>query len=112
MAIARQEEVEHATEEGASLVILAAPVEFLGDEEGRLVGMRLQQMEPGPPDQIGRPRPEPIEGSESTIDLDVAVVAVGNTPNSLLPKTGELAGHVDRRRRDRPYYQTWCLRRR
>ncbi len=88
---ARREEIEHAKEEGVRFATLAAPVELLGDDEGRLTGARIQRMLLGPPDDSGRRRPEPIDGSEYEVGLDVAVVAVGNTPNPLLPRTdGEL----------------------
>jgi len=84
---ARGEEIAHAEEEGVDLVTLAAPVELLGDGDGRLTGAVIQRMQLGESDDSGRRRPEPIAGSEYAIDLDVAIVAVGNSPNPLLPRT-------------------------
>jgi glutamate synthase (NADPH/NADH) small chain len=84
---ARAEEVAHAMEEGVHFVTLTAPVEFLGDDDGWLQGVRVQRMRLGAPDEGGRRRPEPIADSTYTTGIDVAVIAIGNTPNPLLPKT-------------------------
>ena len=84
---ARNEEIDHAKAEHIDFMTLVAPVEFLGNEDGRLTGVRLQRMEPGPPDESGRRRPEPIDGEFVDIPLDGAVVAIGNTPNPLIHKT-------------------------
>ncbi len=84
---ARREEITHAKEERVRFVMLAAPVEFLGDEDGRLTGMRIQHMRLGAPDESGRRSPEPVEGSTYDAPVDVVVIAVGNTPNPLLPRT-------------------------
>ncbi len=84
---AREEEVIHAQDEGVLLQLLAAPVEFLGNDDGVLTGVRLVRMELGEPDDSGRRRPAPVLGSEWEEALDVAVVALGNSPNPLLPKT-------------------------
>ncbi|MGA1840107.1 MAG: NADPH-dependent glutamate synthase [bacterium] len=80
---ARAEEVENALEEGIELVTLAAPVRILGDEKGWVRGMECQRMELGEPDASGRRRPVPIPGSEFIIDVDVIVVAIGQSPNLL-----------------------------
>jgi glutamate synthase (NADPH/NADH) small chain len=84
---ARLEEVAHAREEGVVFTMLAAPVEFIGDTDGWLTGVRLQGMALGDPDESGRRQPRPVPGSEHVVDLDVAVIAIGNTPNPLLPRT-------------------------
>ena len=81
---ARREEVIHAEEEGIEFVFLAAPLEFTGDENGWLKKVRLQRMELGEPDAGGRRRPVPIEGSEYSLDIEMAVIAIGNGANPLL----------------------------
>ncbi|MFC1731671.1 NADPH-dependent glutamate synthase [candidate division KSB1 bacterium] len=83
---ARNEEIEHAKEEGVIFDLLVAPVRFLGDENGNLIGVECKRMELGEPDDSGRRRPIPIEGSEFTIDCDLAVVAIGNGANPLIQK--------------------------
>ena len=83
---ARREEVHHARQEGVRFDLLATPVEFFGDEDGFLKKVRLQRMELGEPDEGGRRRPVPVAGSEWVEEVDVAVVAIGNSPNPLLPK--------------------------
>jgi len=83
---ARGEEIHHAEEEGVEFLLLAAPLEFIGDENGRLTGVRCQKMELGEPDASGRRRPVPIEGSEFEIACDTAVVAIGAGANPLLTK--------------------------
>ena len=84
---ARIEEVHHARDEGVDIVTLTAPLAFSGDDEGTLTSMTLQKMDLGEPDDSGRRRPVPIEGSEYEIPVDVAIVAIGNQPNPLLLKT-------------------------
>ena len=86
-APARHEELEHAEEEGIVFEYLAAPLEYLGDQEGFLTGMRCQRMELGEPDKSGRPRPVPIEGSEFEIAVDLAILAIGQSPNPLIKET-------------------------
>ncbi len=80
---ARVEEVKHAKEEGVQFMMLTNPVKFEGDENGWLKSMTCLKMELGAPDDSGRRRPVPIEGSEFRIDLDIAVVAIGNGSNPL-----------------------------
>jgi glutamate synthase (NADPH/NADH) small chain len=80
---ARVEEIEHAREEGVEIRLLVAPVEFNG-EDGWLSSVKIQKMELGEPDDHGRARPVPIEGSFETIVTDAAVVAIGNAPNPVL----------------------------
>ncbi len=84
---ARQEEIHHAKEEGIELLFLSNPVEFIGDKDGWLKAVKLQKMELGEPDASGRRRPIPIPGSEYEIDLDMAVIAIGNGSNPIIQKT-------------------------
>ena len=86
---ARQEEVENAEEEGIIFNLLTNPKCFIGDERGWLKAMELYRMELGEPDESGRRRPVTIPGSEFEIEVDVAVVALGTTPNPLIPTTTE-----------------------
>ena len=83
----RAEEIHHAEEEGVEFQLLVNPVEFLGDDKGALVAARCQQMELGEPDDSGRRRPVPIEGSEFDLPLALVVVAVGTTANPLVQST-------------------------
>ncbi|MCL1693156.1 MAG: NADPH-dependent glutamate synthase, partial [Actinomycetia bacterium] len=84
---ARDEEIEHAKEEGIIFDFLVSPVELLGNDEGWLTGVRFQRMELGEPDDSGRRRPVPIEGDIFDLQADVVIVAIGNSPNPLLPAT-------------------------
>ena len=84
---ARIEEIHHAEEEGIEFHLLTAPVAFLGDEEGRLRAAVLQRMTLGEPDESGRRRPVPLEGSEYEEPIDVAVIAIGTGPNPLISRT-------------------------
>lgn len=83
---ARIEEVKHAKEEGVEFLTLHNPIEYLGDENGRVKHMRLQRMELGEPDASGRRRPVPVEGAVETIDVDEVIVSVGVSPNPLIPQ--------------------------
>ncbi len=82
---ARIEEVKHAKEEGVEFMMLCNPLEYYADAKGRVKGMRLNRMGLGEPDASGRRRPMPIEGSEFELDVDLVVVAVGVSPNPLVP---------------------------
>jgi glutamate synthase (NADPH/NADH) small chain len=82
---ARLEEVKHAKEEGVEFLTLHNPIEYLGDERGRVRQMRLQKMALGEPDASGRRRPVPIEGAIETVDVDEVIVSVGVSPNPLIP---------------------------
>ena len=84
---ARLEEIEHAKEEGVKLHLLTAPVRFIGDENNNVTGMECLKMELGEPDSSGRRRPVPIKNSEFKFDVDTVVMAIGQSPNPLLPKT-------------------------
>jgi glutamate synthase (NADPH/NADH) small chain len=84
---ARIEEIHHGRDEGVEFVTLTAPIEFLDDGKGWLAGVKIIKMELGEPDASGRRRPVPIEGSEEIIPIDTAVIAIGNSPNQLVPQT-------------------------
>ena len=84
---ARREEVENAMEEGIIFKFLTNPVEFIGNEQGWVTSMKCIEMELGEPDDSGRRRPIPKEGSEFIIDIDTVVVALGTTPNPLIAST-------------------------
>ncbi|MCD4737014.1 MAG: NADPH-dependent glutamate synthase [Bacteroidales bacterium] len=83
---ARVEEVKHAIEEGIEFMNLHNPVEYGADENGRVNRMRLQKMELGEPDASGRRRPVPMEGSEFDVEVDTVIVAVGVSPNPIIPR--------------------------
>ncbi len=84
---ARVEEVHHAKEEGVEFCVLQNPKRILGNEQGHVVGVECLRYELGEPDDSGRRRPVPIEGSEFTIDVDTVIVAIGNGANPLLEQT-------------------------
>ena len=97
---ARVAEIHHAEEEGIEFFLLTNPVEYLGNEKGRLTGMTCLKMELGEPDDSGRRRPVPIEGSEFDLECDLCIVAVGSGANPLLTQsTPELElnqwGYID-----------------
>jgi glutamate synthase (NADPH) small chain len=84
---ARREEIHHAIEEGIKFDLLVAPVEVLGDEYGQVKGLKCIRMQLGEPDASGRRSPVPIEGSEFILDCDTVIVAIGNSPNPIIPRT-------------------------
>jgi glutamate synthase (NADPH/NADH) small chain len=84
---ARIEEVHHAQEEGVQFKLLTNPVEYIGDKDGWVTGVRCQRMELGEPDDSGRRRPVPVAGSEFVIPVDTVVVAVGTMANPIVPAT-------------------------
>ena len=84
---ARKEEVEHAEEEGIIFRLLENPTRILGNEDGWVSGMETVKMELGEPDESGRRRPVVIDGSESVLDIDTVIVAIGQTPNPLIRQT-------------------------
>ncbi len=84
---ARLEEVHHAEQEEIIFKILSNPLRFLGNAEGRLTGVECLRMELGEPDDSGRRSPVPVPGSEFVIDIDVAIIAIGNAPNPIIQKT-------------------------
>ena len=82
---ARVEEVKHAKEEGIEFMTLHNPIEYTGNEKGRVTAMRLQKMELGEPDASGRRKPVAVEGATEEIPVDVVIVSVGVSPNPLIP---------------------------
>jgi glutamate synthase (NADPH) small chain len=84
---ARIEERHHAKEEGIEFINLTNPLEYYCDEKGRVNRMKVQKMELGEPDSSGRRRPVPMEGSDYYIDVDMVIVAIGVSPNPLIPKS-------------------------
>ena len=84
---ARNEEIEHAHEEGVIFQTLTAPTEILGDDEGNVCGIKCIRMELGEPDDSGRRRPVPVEGSEYIKEVDTVIMAIGTSPNPLIRNT-------------------------
>lgn len=84
---ARHEEAENAEEEGIIFKLLTNPKQIVGDDKGWVKGMECYEMELGEPDASGRRRPVTKQGSEFIMDVDVVVVALGTTPNPLIPAT-------------------------
>ncbi len=84
---ARLEEVKHAKEEGVEFLTLHNPIEYIADEYGRVKQVRLQKMELGEPDASGRRSPVAIPGATETIDIDLAIVSVGVSPNPIVPSS-------------------------
>ena len=85
---ARLEEVKHAKEEGINFLTLHNPIEYIADETGAVKQAVLQVMELGEPDASGRRSPVPVEGKKTvTLDVDQVIVAVGVSPNPLVPKS-------------------------
>ncbi|HPI90672.1 MAG TPA: NADPH-dependent glutamate synthase [Spirochaetota bacterium] len=84
---ARAEEIHHAEEEGVIFELLSNPLKFIGGDDGRLSAVACQRMELGEPDASGRRRPVPMEGSEYILDIDLAIVAIGNAPNPIIQRT-------------------------
>jgi glutamate synthase (NADPH/NADH) small chain len=87
---ARVEELHHAQEEGVEFHWLTAPVEILDDSDGNVRAMRCVRMELGEPDESGRRRPVPIEGSEFEFETDMVVYAIGTNANPILGQTSKL----------------------
>ena len=84
---ARAEEVHHAEQEGVQFRLLTNPIRVIGDARHRVVGMECIEMELGEPDESGRRRPVPVAGSEFVTEVDTVIVAIGNKPNPLVPRT-------------------------
>ena len=82
---ARVEEVHHARQEGVEFLTLHNPLEYIGDENGRVRAMKLQRMELGEPDSSGRRSPVPVEGAIEEVEVDLVIVSVGVSPNPLIP---------------------------
>ena len=86
---ARREEAENAEEEGVIFQFLTNPVRFLADDQAQVKAMECVEMELGEPDASGRPRPIPKRNSEFLIETDTVIIALGTTPNPLIPATTE-----------------------
>jgi glutamate synthase (NADPH/NADH) small chain len=86
---ARAEEVENAEEEGIHFRLLTNPIRFIGNDRGFLEKVECLKMRLSEPDASGRRRPEPIEGSNITIEIDTAVIAIGQSPNPIIQQTTE-----------------------
>jgi glutamate synthase (NADPH/NADH) small chain len=86
---ARAAEIHHAEEEGIEFFLLTNPTRYIGDDRGRLTGMECLRMELGEPDDSGRRRPVPVEGSEFEMACDLVIVAVGSGANPLLTQSTE-----------------------
>jgi glutamate synthase (NADPH) small chain len=84
---ARKEEIHHAMEEGVQFMMLTAPINFTGNGDGKVKSMECIKMQLGEPDASGRRRPVPMEGSNFTLEVDLVVVAIGNSSNPLIPQT-------------------------
>ena len=84
---ARIEEIHHAKEEGVQFHLLTTPIRYIGDDDGKVKAMECLKMKLGEPDASGRRRPVPIEGSNYTMDVDLVVVAIGNSSNPLVQAT-------------------------
>jgi len=84
---ARTEEVRHGGEEGVKFMFLTAPVRFIGDRNGRLEAMELVRTELSSPDETGRRRAVPVAGSEFRVEVDIAIIAIGNDVNPLISAT-------------------------
>jgi glutamate synthase (NADPH) small chain len=82
---ARLEEIENAEEEGVIFDYLTLPIRYIGDSNGWVRQMEFLRMELGEPDASGRRSPVPIKGSETIVDVDAVVCAIGNSPNPLIP---------------------------
>lgn len=83
---ARDEEIQHAREEGVDFRLLRNPIRFKGDN-GRVEQVECVEMDLGEPDESGRPRPVPKEGSEFSLPVDNVIIAIGNSPHPLIPRT-------------------------
>jgi glutamate synthase (NADPH/NADH) small chain len=84
---ARAEEIHNAEEEGIEFKFLTAPTKIIGDEQGNVKAMEYKTMELSEPDASGRRRPIPIKGSETTMDIDTVIIAIGRTPNPIIQST-------------------------
>jgi glutamate synthase (NADPH/NADH) small chain len=84
---ARKEEIHHAKQEGIEFLLLANPNKFIGDKDGWLTGVELIKMELGESDASGRRKPVPIKDSNYILDIDMAVIAIGNGSNPIIQQT-------------------------
>ncbi len=86
-APAREEEIAHAEEEGIILDFLALPIEVLGDENGNITGMECIRMRLDEPDESGRRRPFPVEGTNFTMQVDMVIDAIGTNANPIVARS-------------------------
>ncbi len=84
---AREEEISNAEEEGITFKFLASPTRFVGDDQGRVKGVEYDTMELGEPDSTGRRNAVPVTGSETIMEVDTVIVAIGRTPNPIIQGT-------------------------
>lgn len=87
---ARNEEIEHAKEEGVEFHWLSNPLEILDDGKGNVRGMRCIRMELGEPDESGRRSPIPVQGSEFEFKADTIVYAIGTSANPIMGQTSNI----------------------
>ncbi|MDD2588156.1 MAG: FAD-dependent oxidoreductase, partial [Atopobiaceae bacterium] len=96
---ARRAELHHAKQEGVEILPLVSPLAFEADEDGNVAKVKLERMELGEPDESGRRRPKPIEGSDFEIDCDVVVTAIGTNANPFAKMIGDVEtnkwGYID-----------------
>jgi glutamate synthase (NADPH) small chain len=85
----RHEEILNAEEEGIHFKFLTAPTQFIADDHGQVKTMEYVTMKLTDPDETGRSKPLPIKGSETTLDVDTVIVAIGRTPNPIIQSTTE-----------------------
>ncbi len=86
---ARLEEIHHAEEEEIELKLLTNPVKIIGDDNGKVTGIECLKMELGEPDESGRRRPQPIEGSNFIVEVDTVIMSIGTSPNPLVAEETE-----------------------
>jgi len=86
---AREEEILNTEEEGIEFKFLTAPTKIIGDEQGNVKAMEYITMELSEPDVSGRRKPVPIKGSETIMDVDTVIIAIGRTPNPIIQSTTE-----------------------
>jgi glutamate synthase (NADPH) small chain len=86
---ARHEEISHAEEEGIQFKFLSVPTRFLADDHGQVKAMEYVTMKLTEPDASGRSKPVPIKGSETIVDVDTVIIAIGRTPNPIIQSTTE-----------------------
>ena len=84
---AREEEIHHAEEEGIEFLLLTTPIRIIGDENNWVRGMECQKMTLGEPDETGRRKPIPLEGSEFTLEVQTVIEAIGQKPNPIIQST-------------------------
>ncbi len=84
---ARKEEIQHALEEGIEFLNLTNPVKYFADSKGRVNKVMVQKIALGEPDSSGRRKPVPVEGSEYEIEIDLAIVSIGVSPNPLISQS-------------------------